>query len=44
MTNLTNAVIAMFQVTYLLSGAITHEDFAGHRGTIHSGDLQASIG
>ena len=27
-------------VTYLLSGAVDHEDFAGNKGTIESGDLQ----
>ncbi|KAF2636565.1 RmlC-like cupin [Massarina eburnea CBS 473.64] len=27
-------------VTYLLSGAVDHEDFAGNKGTIHAGDLQ----
>lgn len=27
-------------ITYLLSGAVDHEDFAGHRGTIWPGDLQ----
>uniref|UniRef100_A0A2P2KTB9 Pirin-like protein n=1 Tax=Rhizophora mucronata TaxID=61149 RepID=A0A2P2KTB9_RHIMU len=27
-------------VTYMLQGAITHQDFAGHRGTIHTGDVQ----
>ncbi|KAL2944865.1 Pirin-like protein [Bienertia sinuspersici] len=27
-------------VTYMLQGAITHEDFAGHKGTIGAGDLQ----
>ena len=27
-------------ITYLLSGAVDHEDFAGHAGTIHAGDLQ----
>ncbi|XP_021739580.1 pirin-like protein [Chenopodium quinoa] len=27
-------------VTYMLQGAITHEDFAGHKGTINAGDLQ----
>lgn len=27
-------------ITYLLSGAVDHEDFAGHKGTIYSGDLQ----
>ncbi|RWR71875.1 pirin-like protein [Cinnamomum micranthum f. kanehirae] len=27
-------------VTYMLQGAITHEDFAGHKGTIKEGDLQ----
>ncbi|KAK3044408.1 hypothetical protein LTS18_001373 [Coniosporium uncinatum] len=27
-------------ITYLLSGAVDHEDFAGNRGTIESGDLQ----
>ncbi|GMH05784.1 hypothetical protein Nepgr_007624 [Nepenthes gracilis] len=27
-------------VTYMLQGAITHEDFAGNKGTIGAGDLQ----
>ncbi|OQO04251.1 hypothetical protein B0A48_10862 [Cryoendolithus antarcticus] len=27
-------------ITYLLSGGVKHEDFAGHAGTIHAGDLQ----
>ncbi len=27
-------------IPYLLEGAVDHEDFAGNRGTIHSGDLQ----
>ncbi|KAI0479339.1 RmlC-like cupin domain-containing protein [Xylariaceae sp. FL0804] len=27
-------------ITYLLSGGVDHEDFAGHAGTIESGDLQ----
>ncbi|KAJ4980456.1 hypothetical protein NE237_031293 [Protea cynaroides] len=27
-------------VTYMLQGAMTHEDFAGHKGTIRTGDLQ----
>ncbi|EEF34992.1 pirin, putative [Ricinus communis] len=27
-------------VTYMLQGAITHQDFAGHKGTIHTGDVQ----
>ncbi|KAJ9623645.1 RNA pol II transcription cofactor [Taxawa tesnikishii (nom. ined.)] len=27
-------------ITYLLSGAVDHEDFAGHAGTIETGDLQ----
>ncbi|KAI4763168.1 hypothetical protein E4T52_04766 [Aureobasidium sp. EXF-3400] len=27
-------------ITYLLSGAVDHEDFAGNKGTIHAGDLQ----
>jgi len=27
-------------ITYLLSGAVDHEDFAGNSGTIHAGDLQ----
>jgi len=27
-------------ITYLLQGAVDHEDFAGNRGTIESGDLQ----
>ncbi|TQS32649.1 hypothetical protein Golomagni_07030, partial [Golovinomyces magnicellulatus] len=27
-------------ITYLLQGAVDHEDFAGNKGTINSGDLQ----
>ncbi|KFY54956.1 hypothetical protein V497_07307 [Pseudogymnoascus sp. VKM F-4516 (FW-969)] len=27
-------------ITYLMSGAVDHEDFAGNRGTIEAGDLQ----
>jgi quercetin 2,3-dioxygenase len=27
-------------ITYLLQGAVDHEDFAGNKGTIESGDLQ----
>lgn len=27
-------------VTYILSGSIEHEDFAGNRGILHAGDLQ----
>ncbi|CAI6331472.1 unnamed protein product [Periconia digitata] len=27
-------------ITYLLSGAVDHEDFAGNKGTIEQGDLQ----
>ncbi|KAL0432971.1 UNVERIFIED_CONTAM: Pirin-like protein [Sesamum latifolium] len=27
-------------VTYVLQGGITHQDFAGHKGTIHAGDVQ----
>ncbi|GLU23864.1 hypothetical protein SLE2022_398400 [Rubroshorea leprosula] len=27
-------------VTYMLQGAVTHEDFEGHKGTIGPGDLQ----
>ncbi|KAK5660717.1 hypothetical protein OQA88_12082 [Cercophora sp. LCS_1] len=27
-------------ITYLLSGGVDHEDFAGNKGTINSGDLQ----
>ncbi|KAF2278279.1 RmlC-like cupin [Westerdykella ornata] len=27
-------------ITYLISGAVDHEDFAGHKGTIEAGDLQ----
>ncbi|XP_057871255.2 pirin-like protein isoform X2 [Cryptomeria japonica] len=27
-------------VTYMLEGAMTHEDFVGHKGTIKAGDLQ----
>ncbi|KAK4804059.1 hypothetical protein SAY86_003876 [Trapa natans] len=27
-------------VTYMLQGAVRHEDFEGHRGTIEAGDLQ----
>ncbi|KAL9297558.1 hypothetical protein ACSQ67_023454 [Phaseolus vulgaris] len=27
-------------VTYMLEGGITHQDFAGHKGTIRAGDVQ----
>ncbi|GMH26703.1 hypothetical protein Nepgr_028546 [Nepenthes gracilis] len=27
-------------VTYMFEGAFTHQDFAGHKGTINAGDLQ----
>ena len=27
-------------ITYLLEGAVDHEDFAGNAGTIEAGDLQ----
>jgi quercetin 2,3-dioxygenase len=27
-------------ITYLLTGGVDHEDFAGHAGTIEAGDLQ----
>ncbi|XXG78714.1 hypothetical protein AAC387_Pa08g2602 [Persea americana] len=27
-------------VTYMLDGAFTHQDFAGHKGTIRTGDVQ----
>ncbi|XP_062108086.1 pirin-like protein [Humulus lupulus] len=27
-------------VTYMLQGAITHQDFSGHKGTIRTGDVQ----
>ncbi|XP_058182876.1 pirin-like protein isoform X2 [Rhododendron vialii] len=27
-------------VTYMLQGAFTHQDFAGHKGTIQTGDVQ----
>ncbi|KAJ6401293.1 hypothetical protein OIU84_016663 [Salix udensis] len=27
-------------VTYMMQGGITHQDFAGHKGTIHTGDVQ----
>ncbi|XP_057957423.1 pirin-like protein [Malania oleifera] len=27
-------------VTYMLQGAFTHQDFSGHKGTIHTGDVQ----
>lgn len=27
-------------VTYMLEGSITHQDFAGHKGTIRTGDVQ----
>lgn len=30
----------MQTITYLLSGAVDHEDFAGNKGTIEKGDLQ----
>jgi hypothetical protein len=33
----------METITYLLEGAVDHEDFAGNSGTIYSGDLQVMI-
>ncbi len=30
-------------ITYLLDGAVDHEDFAGNKGTIWSGDLQFMV-
>ncbi|KAK1690690.1 RmlC-like cupin domain-containing protein [Colletotrichum godetiae] len=27
-------------VSYILKGSVEHEDFAGHRGVLHAGDLQ----
>lgn len=30
----------MCTITYLLQGAVDHEDFAGNKGTIEAGDLQ----
>ncbi|XP_051118315.1 pirin-like protein [Andrographis paniculata] len=27
-------------VTYVLQGGITHQDFSGHKGTIHAGEVQ----
>ena len=30
-------------ITYLLSGAVDHEDFAGNKGTINTGDLQFMV-
>lgn len=27
-------------VTYMLEGAVSHEDFSGHKGIIKEGDLQ----
>ncbi|CAN6286191.1 unnamed protein product [Urochloa humidicola] len=30
-------------VTYMLEGAFTHQDFAGHKGTIRAGDVQVSL-
>lgn len=30
-------------VTYMLQGCFTHQDFAGHKGTIRAGDLQVRI-
>ncbi|KAK4476402.1 hypothetical protein RD792_015553 [Penstemon davidsonii] len=27
-------------VTYMLQGGVTHQDFAGHKGTIHAGEVQ----
>ncbi|PWA90107.1 pirin-like protein [Artemisia annua] len=27
-------------VTYMLEGAVTHQDFNGHKGTIRAGDVQ----
>ncbi|KAK4341479.1 hypothetical protein RND71_039980 [Anisodus tanguticus] len=30
-------------VTYMLQGAFTHQDFAGHKGTIRTGDVQVMM-
>lgn len=30
-------------VTYMLDGAFTHQDFAGHKGTIRTGDVQVLV-
>jgi len=30
-------------ITYLLSGSVDHEDFAGNKGTIETGDLQFMV-
>lgn len=30
-------------ITYLMKGAVDHEDFAGNKGTINSGDLQFMV-
>jgi quercetin 2,3-dioxygenase len=36
----TNLSLYRETITYLLQGAVDHEDFAGNKGTIESGDLQ----
>jgi len=33
-------VLGFETVTYVLRGAVEHEDFCGHKGRIESGDLQ----
>lgn len=30
-------------ITYLLAGAVDHEDFAGHKGTIEKGILTSTL-
>lgn len=39
-TDRNNADRGQETITYLLEGAVDHEDFAGNSGTIESGDLQ----
>ncbi|GKU87591.1 hypothetical protein SLEP1_g1966 [Rubroshorea leprosula] len=31
-------------LTYMFQGGITHRDFAGHKGTIHTGDQRMTAG
>lgn len=40
MPSFTIFVFVLWQVTYVLEGAIAHEDFCGHTGRLNPGDLQ----
>ena len=38
-----DSIVVLLQVTYMLEGSFSHEDFCGHKGTINPGDLQVSM-